>query len=210
MHRFVWPLRYPAPPALAKGNTFADGVWAPPGRYIVELSADGQRLRRPLVVEPDPRVALPPEAYGRQFALARRVEQAREAAAVAMAEAETLHKQIVARAAAAPPESPSSRAMAGLDAEAHALSEREEPGPRSFPPPPKTVSSLRFLEGALATLASAVDGADADPTPDARAGFAQLESTLAKTLASWDALKSGSLAALNAKLRQAGEPPLVP
>ena len=25
MHRFVWPLRYPAPPALGEGNTFADG-----------------------------------------------------------------------------------------------------------------------------------------------------------------------------------------
>ena len=58
MHRFVWPLRYPAPPTLAKGNTFADGVWAPPGRYTVELSADGRRVTRPLAVEPDPRVTL--------------------------------------------------------------------------------------------------------------------------------------------------------
>ena len=38
MHRFVWPLRYPAPAALADGNPYADGVWAPPGRYTVELS----------------------------------------------------------------------------------------------------------------------------------------------------------------------------
>ena len=98
--------------------------------------------------------------------------------------------------------------MADLDVEAQALSEYEEPDPRSVPPPPKSLSSLRFLEGALAKLASAVDGADADPTPDARAGFVELESTLTKTLASWEALKAGSLAALNAKLRQAGEPPI--
>ena len=124
-----------------------------------------------------------------------------KSAAAAMKEAEALHKQLVARAAALPapappaaasraaaarPISPAvslSRAMADLDAEAQALSEREESDPRSVPPPPKSLSSLRFLEGALAKLASAVDGADADPTPDARAGFAQLESTLAKTLA---------------------------
>ncbi len=226
MHRFVWPLRYPAPPTLAKGNTFADGVWARPGRYTVELRVDGRRVTRPLAVEPDPRVPLQAEAHERQFDLARRVERARESAAVAMKEAEALHKQLVARAAALPapappaaasraaaarPVSPAvslSRAMAALDAEEQAISEREEPDPRSVPPPPKSISSLRFLEGALAKLASAVDGADADPTPDVRAGFAQLESTLGKTLAAWEALKAGSLAALNARLRQAGEPPI--
>ena len=87
------------------------------------------------------------------------------------------------RAAAARPISPAvslSRAMANLDVEAQALSEREERDPRSVPSRPKSLSSLRFLEGALATLASAVDGADADPTPDARAGFARLESTLTR------------------------------
>ncbi len=228
MHRFVWPLRYPAPPALARGNTFADGVWAPPGRYIVELDADGRRVTRPLVVEPDPRVVLEPAAYGRQFELARRVERARESVAVAMKEAEGLHKQLVARAAALPapappaaasraaaarPVSPAvslSRAMSALDAEAQALSEREEPDPRSMPPPPTSLSSLRFLEGALSRLASAVDGADADPTPDAKAGLAALETTLTKTLASWETLKAGRLAALNAKLRQAGEAAIGP
>ncbi len=221
MHRTVWPLRYPAPPTLARGNTFADGVWAPPGRYTVELSADGQRVTRPLAVEPDPRVTLAPGAYGRQFELARRMERAREAAAAAMKEAETLHKQLVARAAGAPgaaaraaaaraasPAVSLSRAMADLDAQAQALSEGEESDPRSIPSPPKHLSSLRFLEGALAKLASAVDGADADPTPDARAGIAQLESTLTSTLAAWEALKAGNLAALNARLRRAGEPPI--
>ncbi|MFI5120811.1 MAG: hypothetical protein ACHQM4_10370, partial [Thermoanaerobaculia bacterium] len=115
------------------------------------------------------------------------------------------------RAAAARPISPAvslSRVMSDLDAEAQVLSEREEPSPRSVPPPPKSISSLRFLEGALAVLASAVDGADADPSPDARAGFQQLESTLTRTLAAWEALKAGNLAALSAKLRQVGEPPI--
>jgi photosystem II stability/assembly factor-like uncharacterized protein len=228
MHRFVWPIRYPAPLTLSRGNTFADGVWAPPGRYTVELNVNGQRVTRPLVVEPDPRVALEPAAYGRQFDLARRVERARESAAAAMKEAEALHKQLVARAATLPapappaaasraaaarPISPAvslSRVMSDLDAEAQALSEREEADPRSVPPPPKSLSSLRYLESALAKLASAVDDADADPTPDARAGFTQLEPIVTSTLGKWETLKAGSLAALNAKLRLAGEPPIGP
>jgi hypothetical protein len=192
MHRVIWPLRYPAPPALAGGNTFADGVWAPPGRYTVELSVDGQRMARPLTIEPDPRISLALDAYRRQFELARRVERAREAAASAMREAETLHKALVARAKRArtvSSEEPLARAMASLDSQALALSELEERSPRAVPTQPRSVSSLRFLEGALETLASAVDGADADPTPDARAGFAKLESTLTKALAAWEALK---------------------
>src|SRR5438093_7096642 len=77
MHRFIWPVRYPAPPALAEGNAYADGVWAAPGRYTVELSVDGQRLTQPLTIAPDPRVSLPPAVYARQLVLARRVEAQR-------------------------------------------------------------------------------------------------------------------------------------
>jgi photosystem II stability/assembly factor-like uncharacterized protein len=212
MHRVVWPLRYPAPPVLADGNAFADGVWAPPGRYMVELSVDGERITRPLVVEPDPRVTLSPGAYGRQFELARRAERAREAAASAMQEAQALHKELVARAkgspAAANSGGPLAHAVADLDAQALALSEVAESSPRVFPGPPQSLSSLRFLEGALENLFTAVDGADADPTPDAQAGFALLETTLTRTLAAWEALKVESLAALNARLNQAGQPPI--
>jgi len=212
MHRTVWPLRYAAPPGLALGNTFADGVWAPPGRYTVELSVDGQRMARPLAVEPDPRMPLEPGAYRRQFELARLVERAREAAASAMREAEALHEALAARAKDSPTansEGPMARAMASLDSQALALSELEEKSPRAVPTPPRSVSSLRFLEDALETLARAVDGADADPTPDARTGFAHLESALTSTLAAWEVLKTGSLSSLNARLGQAGQPPIV-
>src|SRR5205814_2235624 len=74
MHRFVWSLRYPAPAPLADGDPYADGVWAPPGRYTVELSAGGQRRTQPLTIGPDPRVRASASDYSREFALARRVE----------------------------------------------------------------------------------------------------------------------------------------
>src|SRR6185295_6519707 len=37
MHRFAWPLRYPAPREKDDWTPYADGAWAPPGRYTVEL-----------------------------------------------------------------------------------------------------------------------------------------------------------------------------
>ena len=58
----------------------------------------------------------------------------------------------------------------------------------------------------LNKLAGAVDNADAAPSPDAVAGFDKLQPPLAATLAAWDGLKTGDLAALNAALRKAGQP----
>jgi hypothetical protein len=177
MHRFIWPVRYAAPPALAEGNAYADGVWAPPGRYTVELGVDGQRLTRPLTIAPDPRVSLSPETYDRQFALARRVETFRERVAVAVAEAEKVQATLAARGAR------------DLDVRVVALT-----GPQfgEIPPaaPPAGLSSLRALANALANLATAVDGADAEATPDAEAGLAKIEPAVDATLAAWAELKT--------------------
>jgi hypothetical protein len=63
-HRFVWPLRYPAPAGLSGrrggggSGAYADGVWAPPGYYKVVLTVYDQKFTQPLTVVPDPRVSL--------------------------------------------------------------------------------------------------------------------------------------------------------
>jgi hypothetical protein len=172
MHRFIWPIRHPAPPTLAEGNRYADGVWAPPGRYTVELSVDGQTLTQPLTIAPDPRVSLPPETYARQFALARRVEGMRERVAATVAEAERVQAALAAKGAH------------DLDVRVRALT-----GPQfgEIPPgaPPAGLSSLRALANTLANLATAVDGADAEPTADAEAGLAKIEPAVDATMAAW-------------------------
>ena len=98
MHRFVWPLRYPAPAGLAGrrsagGGAFADGIWAPPGSYKVVLTVNGQRFTQPLTVVPDPRISLPASAYAEQFTFAREVEQTRASLAAALTEAGALVKR---------------------------------------------------------------------------------------------------------------------
>jgi hypothetical protein len=189
MHRFMWPLRYPAPPALAERGaegSVTEGVWAPPGRYTVELSVSGRRQSQPLTILADPRVELPAEAYARQFALARRIEDARARVAAAVAEAESLHKAWGERGTRAPGDQ---KAVAALDAQLLALTGPqfgEAPAGR----PPGGLSSLRALGEALARINDAVDGADAPPTPDAEVGFGTLEPAVEATLSAWNGFKA--------------------
>jgi hypothetical protein len=58
----------------------------------------------------------------------------------------------------------------------------------------------------LGVLATAVDGADAAPSPDAVEGFKKIQETLASTLEAWDELKAKDLAVLNVRLKEAGQP----
>jgi hypothetical protein len=177
MHRFVWPLRYPTPAALAEGDgTFANGVWAPPGRYTVELTVNGEKRSQPLVVEPDPRITMAPAAYARQFALARRIENLRARVAGAIRAAEALHTRLVGRG------------RIDLDMQVQALTGPQFGEPPQGPPPPG-LSTLRSLAGTLAALDAAVDGADVPPTPDAEAGLVLVEPAVEATLGAWSALQ---------------------
>ncbi|HET6546055.1 MAG TPA: hypothetical protein VFG55_04830 [Rhodanobacteraceae bacterium] len=214
MHRFVWPLHYAVPSVPAKRkaekstNVYADGVWAPPGRYMVELDVDGKRYRQALTVAPDPRVDLPASAYAEQFALARRIEALELRIGAAGKEAGALRDSVATRRKSA-----TGATGAALDALAVRLAEvsgaRPAPNPHnawSFPP--RDVGTLAFLERALGQLMQAVDGADAAPSPDARTGYAKLATLVDTTLAAWDRFKRNDLAALNATLKDAHEKPL--
>jgi hypothetical protein len=54
---------------------------------------------------------------------------------------------------------------------------------------PRSTTSLRFLDTALQKLESAVDGADAAPTTDARASWAQLKPAVDAALRAWSEFK---------------------
>ncbi|GAA0710420.1 WD40/YVTN/BNR-like repeat-containing protein [Dokdonella soli] len=201
MHRFVWPLHYPA--VSAKHDAYAEGVWAPPGHYTVELSVDGKRYRQALAVTADPRVDLPAAAHAEQFALARRVEALQARVEAAGEEAGTLRDRVVERRKEA-----TGDAVAALDAFAARLAEvsgaKPAPNPyNAWSSPPRTVETLAFLDQALGELIGAVDGADAAPSPDAQAGCTKLAALTDATLRAWDDFKRSDLATLNATLKAA-------
>ncbi|MDE2450742.1 MAG: hypothetical protein KGO22_17335, partial [Gammaproteobacteria bacterium] len=68
--------------------------------------------------------------------------------------------------------------------------------------------SLQALSDDLDSLASAVDRADADPSPDTLTAYAKVTGTLTATLAEWSRLEKIDVAKLNARLKSAGEQPI--
>ena len=180
MHRFVWPLRYPAPVTLGERGAIPEGVWAPPGRYTVELSVGAERRSQPLVVAPDPRVTATPDDYARQFALARAIEDARGRAAAAVSDADALRKSL------------SDPASSAREHEVSVLLGPEW-GAAPSGTPPAGLLTLRGLAETLGRFAEAVDGADGPPAPDVEKGFADLQPALDASLAAWQTLKTKTL-----------------
>jgi photosystem II stability/assembly factor-like uncharacterized protein len=205
LHRFIWPLRYATLPALAEGSAYADGAWAPPGRYGLELIVDGRSYRQSLTVIADPRVKLPDSAYQQQFDFARTVEAAQARLASAQGEAKQLHDGLVAARAQTDPKL--GDAIAAIGAKVKAISGIVDmPNPNNARAmPPTSTRSFAFLDGTLGKYADAADDADAAPSPDARDGFAALMPMLDEALADWQRLKSEDLVALNAQLHAAGK-----
>jgi hypothetical protein len=97
LNRFAWNFRYPSPKILPFGYfgallpyveyTLADhaipgrtpreqpeGAFALPGRYTIELSANGSRETQTLIVAPDPRVKASQADLAAQLDLAKRLE----------------------------------------------------------------------------------------------------------------------------------------
>jgi len=184
-HRFVWDLHYAKPNGLSDD---AEGVWAPPGRYTVELTVDGKSYRQPLEILPDPRVKVAPGDFQAEFALARQIEQARVRVHAVLAEAAKLRASLTTQIQAADPTHKAGlRAKADeLDALADIPTDSER---KAFGRPTPSVDGLADIADQLDKFAAAVDGSDGAPTPDDVDGFAKTSRALEATLARWTALE---------------------
>jgi hypothetical protein len=210
MHRFVWDLHYPKPPATACNTLLKDGVWAPPGKYTIELNVDSKQYSQSLMIRPDPRVKVSEAALQREFVLAQKVEEASAQVAAASDEATRILKALASRSAHA--NHPLGEEIESVRSKIYDLSEVQlRPDPRQWKsPPPRRASSLRALSADLKKLERAVDGADADPGADALASYARLSKMMAATLHDWQQMKRNDLARLNAEFSKAGEKPIAP
>jgi photosystem II stability/assembly factor-like uncharacterized protein len=215
-NRFVWNLRYPAPPTLLRTWGIDATVWegAPelprgpfvlPGEYRVKLEAGGQTRMQPLTVKLDPRLSATGEGLARQLDLLAKIGAALGQAVATVREITAARRQLEALSKPAGRGEDAGEvaaAAAALDARAAAIegSERAAPG---------EPGGLRRLAGELAQLSTVIDRADTSPTEQARAVYALHLQTLAERLASWEALKASDLAELNARLRRAGRPEIL-
>ena len=207
MQRFVWDLHYALPAESGARDPREQGVWAPPGHYTVELTVAGRDYRQPLIVEPDPRVKLPQAAFEREFELARKVQASRLQASAALERAAKLLEALDARL---PMAGGAHRQMAALVAKAANVSGTSVAAQRvPFPAmPPRRTDSLQALVTDLESLESAVDGADADPSPDDLTSYATLSRMVSATLAEWAHLEQVDVPRLNARLKALGQKPI--
>ena len=184
-HRFVWDLHYAKPTGLKDSDNVRSGAWAPPGRYTVDLAVGGQHLRQPLEVIADPRVPITAADFQAEFRLARQVEQQRVRVRTMLAQAKDLKTRLATL-----------KGQANADALSAQLNEIVgEGGPISGTAAP---TNLTGISDWLDTLAGAVDGADAAPTPDAAQGFAKVTAALNAIQPRWTALQAQAAAQLPA------------
>ena len=193
-------------PGTTRGSS---GPWAPPGSYTVRLTASSKTLTRPLVVRRDPR--LPPSVTDAdlvlQHDLAREIQTERLRVARALKQAADLRSAIAARRKDAP------AAATALDAFALAIDRAAGPPVRSrseefFETEEMAPTALRRLSTSLSGLQSAVESADAAPTPDARTGFAERRKLVDEGLARWNDLLAKEKPKVDDALKAAGAAPL--
>ncbi|HEX6537030.1 MAG TPA: glycosyl hydrolase [Gemmatimonadaceae bacterium] len=213
MHRFVWDLHYAPPAVLEFGYPIAAvyrntprvplGTWVRPGRYTVRLTVNGHAYTQPLTVKMDPNVKTPPAALARQFALSMRMYDALRRDHDALDQVHALREQLADRKRRAS----DGALVAGIDAVAAKAAALEggaagsgggEGGGEGAGP------SLRALNGRMARLFQALQGADAAPTSAMAAGVSAAERTLDQALRGWRELRANDLASLNARLARAG------
>jgi photosystem II stability/assembly factor-like uncharacterized protein len=152
-HRFVWDLH----------QTSSDGPLLPPGTYAVRLSVDGRTFAQSARVLRDPRIAATDADLRAQYALATRIAALRREVAAARDRAEN----IVSRHAGDPR---AAQIRGTIIGEAPGANPDDSMGAYSH-----DFTSFLFLENALDYLESAVESADAAPTPDMQRGYGILD-----------------------------------
>jgi hypothetical protein len=188
-HRFVWDLHYPPPKVLGHdypisaiyGDTprYPLGPAVLPGEYIVRLTVNGQTYSQPLTVKMDPRAPISAAGLRVQHDIGVRMNDAISRDFAALAE---LRRQRVLL------KTQREGAKAGEVADSLVALDstlaRIEAGPRTG-----TAENLVRLNGELAGVLDAVEGADMDPTVQIAAAASDLERSLSSVLAQWSEIQ---------------------
>jgi photosystem II stability/assembly factor-like uncharacterized protein len=205
-HRFVWDVRYAAPEVLkseSKNGDETKGVWVPPDQYSVRLRAGAETRSQPLAILKDPRVKATQPELQSQFELARKVEDER----VRLETAAKKVKAVLSQCASLRPKLSPDVAIKvkGLEDALMSLTELSAvPVPWGSPGgAPLKITSLRYLQSAFENLRSAIEDADAAPSPDVISGFEKNRAGLADTLKQLDSLYAAMLPEINQLLKQA-------
>ena len=201
MNRFTWDLRYPGArdfPGLIMWAGSTRGPQAPPGRYVVKLTANGVSRSQDFTINRNSAVKDVRDAdLQAQFELAREINRKVNAANEAVLRIRSVRDQIAARLAntrdahIARTGKPLIEKLTAVEGELYQYRNRSSQDPLNFP--------IR-LNNKLAALQGLVEYGDHKPTDQARAVFKELSDRLEIQLAQLNTLAKTDLASLNTML----------
>lgn len=198
-HRFTWDLEYPGAtvfPGLIMRYAYPQaGPYAPPGKYIVRLTVDGQSQSQTLQVDPDPRLTNITDAdMQQQFALAMQLRDATDIANRTVIQIRAIDAQIEKCLAGANDPALSAEAQSvrsRLDESEEQLYQVKNRSPRD------TLNYPIKLNNQLATLEYMVDIGDHKPTEQDYVVYKQLKESLDQIIGRVDSVLSRDLKTLN-------------
>ena len=219
MHRWVWDLHYPAPVSVrhefpisaVPGDTprAPQGPRALPGRYSARLVSDRSCLSSiynaparvleasaPFTIKMDPRVKASSADLEAMFKLQTRLAAMMTSSSTATLQARSAREQLE-KVGAQP--SAVSDAIKALNKKLEAILEGSDETAAGKAPE----KSLKDVNSDVYTLCTAVDRADAAPTPAQVKAASETESDLAPVMKRWEEIKSTDIPALNRQLKSA-------
>jgi photosystem II stability/assembly factor-like uncharacterized protein len=227
-HRFVWDLHYERPagtsgqpgqyPISATPHDTPReprGPWALPGQFTVRLSVGGKTYRQPLVVRMDPRVKTPAAAIAAEHAMAVSLFDAIAVDSTIRAQGSALRTSLGAarQSAASSGNQPLLAAIGSLQDSVAAIVGQGAGGGRRGGGGGRgrggaAATTISSVSGELLPLMQLLEDADVEPTTQAVAAVRRVQRDQASLVARWNAVKTGVIPALNARLRAAGLPEL--
>lgn len=211
MHRFVWDLRQPRPRttefeygiATAYGAgvpATPEGALVPPGDYKVTLRVDGQTHEAPLVVAPDPRVAVDPPSLAAALDLYAEARDLLAQHYAAAAELEFVRERIKTLEAKQPAPAVHA-AIEAFEARVAPLEQGSGDGAGNV--------NLDAIGGLLRSLATDIESSDRAPAAPQRKALAETRQRLERGTQLWQQTRDAELPRLNAALTASGSAPIV-
>jgi photosystem II stability/assembly factor-like uncharacterized protein len=218
MHRFVWDLHYPPPDSMEHEYPisaivhdtprYPPGPSALPGRYMVRLTVGDKTFSQPLRIKMDPRVETSPDDWHLQFEVEMKLADAMHQDFSALQEVRSIREQL-AKLSGRVPKGQLADSIASMENRLRVM-EGTSGGYGATYLAGAEGTSLARLNSALNQLLGNVDSADAAPTSQALAMFADVKTALDQQLSAWNEIKSRDIAALNSQLRKRKLPELNP
>jgi hypothetical protein len=212
LNMFAWNLRYPDASVFENMILWAGGTSGPvvlPGTYTVGMTVNGQSYRQPLTVVKDPRSSASDADLREQFDFLMRVHDKTNQANDGVKMIRSVKAQLADRTRKMPPDKSAAFAAAtkslidrlsAIESEIYQVKNQSGQDPLNYP--------IR-LNNKIAALSGVVGGTDAKPTSQSYIVFNDLSAQLDRQLS---AMRGALiiLPAVNASLKAAGLPPIVP